>query len=136
MDLLQVHAQRFCIWDLSVLFCPDHTLFTTMPSVPGESRLVSGGRTQTGPGGAALPGDVEKKKARAFALLPCLKQAHGSKHLMVRSFWDRRDFLEGACHSPGHISREQRPPLGLSSWPCCCPWTMSLCGRPEPSDRA
>ena len=55
-DLLQVHTQGFQSWDLSVLFCADHTLFTAMPSVPGEYRLVSGGRTQTGPGESLLPG--------------------------------------------------------------------------------
>ena len=91
----------------------------------GVVRAVGMHSTWPGPGGAALPGDVEKK-ARVFALLPCLKWAHGSRHLMVRSFWNQRDFLEGACHSPGHVSREQRPPPELSCWPCCSPWTMHL----------
>ena len=62
---------------------------------------MSGGRTQTGPGGAALPGDVEKKKARVFALLPCPKWARGSKHPMMRSFWDRETSWREPAIPPG-----------------------------------
>ena len=72
----------------------------------GAARALGSHSAWPGPGWSSLPGGVKRKKARAFAILPCLQCANGPKHLTMRCFWSQSGLPEGACHSLGRISRE------------------------------